>query len=398
MTGLDEHQDPYFFLSYARMRHDSDPHPDKWIIKFFRDLCADISHLTGSENPGFMDQQQLRIGAEWSTELTEALATCKVFLPIYSPRYFNSEYCGREWAIFNRRLEKHAVGGPLPTAIIPAMWIPMDLDKLPMFAGTRQLSQPDLPQHYLREGLYGIMKLGKYREAYKETVLGLARAIVFTADSVRLARLGDDPHANMKTVDSAFADFEHTGHRIRLTVAACDLDCLPEGRGPYYYGRRSQEWNPYRSAEEHTPITPYAVNVISQMGHRPEVQELGTDPPDGRPLPDVMLVDAWATDNPHLKADLSAADESPMVVLLPSHQEDLETEDQRDRLDRAVGSLLGRALARPGSARWVPSETFRSAFIRAVNEAISHHLKTVPVEDPPPAMPRPRLAGPGPGG
>jgi FxsC-like protein len=389
---------PYFFLSYARMRLDSAAQPDKWIIKFFHDLCDDISHLTGSTNPGFMDQQQLKVGSEWSEELTEALATCKVFMPVYSPRYFNSEYCGKEWAIFNLRLEQHAVHGTLPAAIIPAMWTPMDLERLPLFAGTRQLSQADLPHHYLREGLYGIMKLGRYREAYKETVLSLARAIVLTADSVRLAELARARRPKMARIPSAFGDFEHSGHRVRLTVAACNLDCLPVGRGPYYYGRKSREWNPYRTADEHIPITSYAANVINNMGHRAQIEVLGSESESDALMPDVMLVDAWATDNPDLKADLSTADESPKVVLVPASLEDEETEVNRERLDIAVAALLGRALARPGSARWVPSEAFRPAFVRAVNEAISHHLNTAPVEDPPPARPRPRLGRPSPGG
>ncbi|HEX6471376.1 MAG TPA: TIR-like protein FxsC [Streptosporangiaceae bacterium] len=386
---------PYFFLSYARTHFGSDP--DKWTVKFYHDLCADISQLTGSESPGYMDQQRLMIGAEWPSDLTQALATCRVFMPIYSPQYFNSEYCGKEWTIFNRRVERHARGGPSPRVIIPAMWTAMELTDLPEFARFVQYHQADLPAHYLRQGLYGIMKLGRYREAYKETVLCLARAIVAAAET-QLTPLDEAERTRLDLVPNAFADVKRPASSldVRLTVAACDLNSLPADRDRFYYGLKPLGWSPYRSRDE-KPVADIAEAIVRGMGHRAKLKELGAGPEETA-LPDVMLVDMWAADDTRLAGDLKRSNGSTMVVLLPVDQEDAESAQHTERLEAAVDSLIGTALAKQGSRRRVHYDQFRDSLIYAVNTAISHYLKTARVENAPAAQPKPSLHGFEPGG
>ena len=98
---------PYFFLSYARTprRDPGDKEdPDRWVHKLYKDLCDAILQMTDAlpEEAGFMDREN-RLGAEWSPELTTALAACRVFVPLYSRRYFESDNCGKEWFAFARR-------------------------------------------------------------------------------------------------------------------------------------------------------------------------------------------------------------------------------------------------------------------------------------------------------
>lgn len=84
---------PYFFLSYAHTpkQDPNDPgDPDKWVVNLFRDLCAHIMHMTNlphGARAGFMDRE-LRSGSDWPFRLAQALATCRVFVPLYSQRYF----------------------------------------------------------------------------------------------------------------------------------------------------------------------------------------------------------------------------------------------------------------------------------------------------------------------
>ena len=104
-SGRDDR--PYFFLSYARTpkRDPSDrDDPDRWVFKLYRDLCGAILQMTDArpEEAGFMDREN-KLGTEWSPELTTALARCRVFVPLYSRRYFESDNCGREWFAFARR-------------------------------------------------------------------------------------------------------------------------------------------------------------------------------------------------------------------------------------------------------------------------------------------------------
>src|SRR5271170_6503468 len=118
---------PYFFLSYARTPK-RDPtekeDPDRWVYKLYRDLCDVILQLTDArpEEAGFMDREN-KLGTEWSPELVNALQRCRVFVPLYSRRYFESSYCGKEWFAFARReVTTAARGGDVASAIVPALW------------------------------------------------------------------------------------------------------------------------------------------------------------------------------------------------------------------------------------------------------------------------------------
>jgi FxsC-like protein len=387
-------ENPYFFLSYARTPFGD--HPIKWPLKFYRDLCADIVQLTGTTAPGYMDQQRLPIGAEWPTDLTHALSTCRVFLPVYSPQYFNSVFCGKEWAIFSRRLERHARGGPSPPVIIPAMWTAMDPAELPEFARKVHHDHADLPPHYLRQGLYGIMKLDKYRDAYKETVLCLARAIVQAA-AIALPPLDEAERTPLDLAPNAFADVERPADSVdvRVTVAACDLNSLPPDRDQFYYGRKPLGWSPYRERDQR-PVAEFAEAIIRGMGHRAELKELSAGPEETA-RPDVLLVDIWAADDARLSGDLERSNGSTALVLLPVDDEDEQSAEHRERLEAAMNSLIGASLAKWGSRRYVHHDQFHESLVRAANTAIQRYLKTVRPENAPQAQPKPRFQRPDPG-
>ena len=95
---------PYFFLGYAHT-------PEKpWVEKLYREICAEILERTTlpvSVEVGFMDGSGIPLGGDWRDEVARALATCRVFVPLYSPRYFTREECGVEWHAFAQRLIDH---------------------------------------------------------------------------------------------------------------------------------------------------------------------------------------------------------------------------------------------------------------------------------------------------
>src|ERR1051326_8494119 len=119
VSGRDDR--PYFFLSYARTpkRDPSDrDDPDRWVYKLYKDLCAEILQMTDArpEEAGFMDREN-KIGTAWSPELITSLARCRVFVPLYSRRYFESDSCGREGFAFARReITRRARGGQVVDA------------------------------------------------------------------------------------------------------------------------------------------------------------------------------------------------------------------------------------------------------------------------------------------
>ena len=107
--------------------------PDQLIRRLFKDLCDHISDETGrlASSVGFMDRE-LQPGNEWPWHLSRNLATCRVFVPLYSRRYFQSEHCGKEWAAFRDRARNgsaHASGHV--EAILPALWRPVPHQALP---------------------------------------------------------------------------------------------------------------------------------------------------------------------------------------------------------------------------------------------------------------------------
>lgn len=390
----DDDRRPYFFLSYARSRFrpDDGTDPDRWVTKLYKDLCHDVGIVTGTPTPGFMDRQ-IPAGTQWPDHLAEALANCRVFLALLSPAYFTSEYCGKEWAAFLGRVKSQQAGLDRPLAIIPALWTRLGPSELPPDLKHMQYIPPDFPPQYVAEGFYGIMKLGRYREQYKQAVLQLARLVKETAEEAALAT---GPISDFEALGNAFADYRGgaRGRRqVKLTVAAHRLDKLPPGRDTYYYGRTMPEWTPYRDADYTTPIAKYAEQVVAELGHEPMVDSVD-EPADPHESPTVLLVDPWVSRDPVVGDELRRIDEDPVNVLVPVNADDRETVAAEEDLTRSVDAVLGRGLVLPGSVRSIPTlDAFRAALPKAVSEAINRYFKEAPVHPPEiePTMPRPTL-------
>lgn len=395
----DDDQRPYFFLSYARSRFrpDDGTDGDRWVTKFYRDLSSDVGIISGAPNPGFMDRQ-IPTGMQWPENVAEALASCRVFIALLSPAYFSSEYCGKEWAAFVARARSQQTGLDRPLAIIPALWTRMGPREIPAGLSSMQYIPPDFPPQYASEGFYGIMKLGRYREQYKQAILQLARLVKETAEEAELAT---GPISSFELLGNAFA-YSRPGttvrRRVRLLIAAHRLGQLPAGRDSYYYGRTTSEWAPYRDAHQGTPLAAYAEQVIVDLGHEPVVDSVDAPWSESDELPTVLLIDPWISKDPTISEELRRIDEYPVNVLVPYNVNDREIIEAEGDLAQSIDSVLGRGLGLSGSAKSIPSlEAFRAALPKAVSEAIARYLKTVPVrppEIPQPLIERPTLHGP----
>ena len=182
---------PMFFLSYSRtprVDRDDQSDPDGLVAKFFKDLrgsLVQMSDLPTVESAGFMDRE-FRAGHEWPRRLAQALATCKVFVPLYSPRYFTKENCGKEWTAFADRVaEAAARRGEQVEAIVPALWVPVADERLPKVAQSIQYWTPSYSSRYAAHGLYRLMK-SKYEAEYEDVVFELASRILEVAANYRL--------------------------------------------------------------------------------------------------------------------------------------------------------------------------------------------------------------------
>jgi len=364
VSGRDDR--PYFFLSYARTpkRDPSDrDDPDRWVYRLYKDLCGAILQMTDArpEEAGFMDREN-KIGTEWSPELTTSLARCRVFVPLYSRRYFESDNCGREWFAFARReATRRARGGQVVDAIVPALWTRIDRDKLPNVARAVQFDHNFLGERYCTEGFYGIMKLQNYRADYQRAVHRLAERIIAIGDES--AAPADDATAHQMapsdfdSLPSAFgpASARRTADsQLQIAVLAHDTSSLPPGRATDYYGTTPHTWSPYRP-DYPQPVADYAQELAKKcLDCKPLVGVFEEDvsKPDGgngHPMPPCLcLVDAWVSLSPQHQEQLSRLDQvtEPWVsVLIPWNSQDLGMRTARDDLRANLQQRLGRKLA-----------------------------------------------------
>ncbi|MFF5232407.1 TIR-like protein FxsC [Dactylosporangium sp. NPDC000521] len=188
----------YFFLSYAQ-----GDDQDGDVLAFYRDLSREVADLAGCrpEEAGHIDGQ-IPLGSDWSRELDHAVNTADCLVALTSPRYVRSEFCGREFGVFVRRVERHvAVHGVHPPALIPLRWIPSP--DLPAVVKQYQYRNASTGPVYAQDGLKTLRRRQKHADLAAEFVLTLARHIVQTARQHPLHRI--TPPLRLSETPDAFA-------------------------------------------------------------------------------------------------------------------------------------------------------------------------------------------------
>jgi FxsC-like protein len=392
--GLGADNGPLFFLSYAHSPRDdgNGRDPDLWVGKLYDDLCDHIKNMADlpiGTKAGFMDRE-LRQGHEWPERLSNALATSRVFVPLYSRRYFKSEHCGKEWFAFNRRRLNHrAKNARAIETIVPALWIPVPDEQLPEAAASVQYNSSDFSPLYAEHGFYGIMKVNRWRDDYNEAAYLLARQIVRAAEAS--PPVGPGGQVQYDSLPSAFGGTGATGpgdKPLRITVIAPSKDELPAGRDTAYYGKDIGEWNPYRQDSVRS-LADHAAELARSLSYTPEVGDLyqhenglvGTEPPSG---PEVLLIDPWAAmqhDCRDILRRLDSIDSSWVQVVVVWNQQDTQMRTDGDRIRAALEAALPRKL-REGRAtsalavRGVPSlEDFGMVLPAVIAAAARHYLR-----------------------
>jgi FxsC-like protein len=406
---------PYFVLSHApspRHGRQDSRQQDVWLVKLFDDLCQRVSaaaHLPAgmAKCVGFMDRERREDDNAWPAGLAQAIATCRVFVPLFSRRYFESEGCGKEWFAFTgRALNSASPGRGATRAIIPALWNAVDARYLPRAARSIQFDHAELGACYAANGFYGIIKLNKYQDDYANAVDGLARLIVrAAADSP-----ASEPAADYASLVSAFGSEGKSmpgGHPIRITIVAPRQDELPRGRSASRYGQDACGWNPY-PPETARGLAVHAAELARSLGYRPDIGDLSEHGSDllrrGRPAsPQVLIVDAWATTIDRYASLLRRLDvmNKPWVqVVVPWQRGDEDDEAVRDELRSALVSALGHKLAEGRATalfavRGVPTlDDFSRVLPTVIMTAARQYLRYAPSFPPaaPPATERPRLS------
>jgi hypothetical protein len=222
---------PYFFLAYAHT-------PERpWVSRLYQELERQILEHTDwpTDRPaGFMDQSGIRLGDDWRETIAGALSTCRVFVPLYSRRYFTRPECGREWHAFTRRLgSQRALRGAAAAPIVPALWTPVTDEHVPTVAQKIQVDFRSVHHAYADEGLYTLIKNSAYRPTYLRVVRHLAMQIIAAAEQVPLSPC---PPTDLDLAVDAFSSGTEVSEQVpanrRLTImlAAPVSGRTPEGR------------------------------------------------------------------------------------------------------------------------------------------------------------------------
>ncbi|WP_239347061.1 TIR-like protein FxsC [Frankia sp. Cj5] len=284
-----------FFLSYA--------HTDGvggWVRDFYLDLRDELTGKTTLDPSaiGFQDVN-MRSGTRWKDALADELAHCQVFIPLFSPRYFNSDSCGREWQAFSDRLHTaKAVNGETPPLIFPLLWEPPSVLCLPQVAVAVQYHEfTEYSTEYTKLGLMKIVKNKKNPSLalkYDQILSAIALEIIDTTARYTLApavpppawettgnAFAKAPDAPITAGGTAGSDNTAGPHHVHFIVASGTATELARGSDPYtYYGTRPMDWSPFLPDDAEPLVriaaaiaidqkmTPYPEKLDSQLVER----------------------------------------------------------------------------------------------------------------------------------
>ena len=237
----------WFFFSYAR------DDQDDLLDKFYADLLKEISLVKAMAAVGFLDQGDIRIGDQWAEKLTEELRTCKVFVSICTPNYFDRPYCGKEFQIC---LDRQASSKKTSTAMVSVIWGAPAGSVHPCMKKF-QYTHKSLPAAYAKHGLRYIMKLGVHKDDYEQFITSLANAIVQVGTKYPLPvpplldPIEDVKNAFGKAVKKAASDATpiqrnaHFSYVVGSSKEICDIPKHLLRDLPSRYGPGGREWRPF---------------------------------------------------------------------------------------------------------------------------------------------------------
>jgi FxsC-like protein len=303
-----------FFFSYARANQ------DPYLDRFFRDLSREVAVLIGKPRDcqvGFLDKESIELGAEWSPAILDALQTSKVFVAIGSVAYFNSDYCGREWAFFRRRAAAAQGDGPLAPVIKSIVWAPHAIASLPANITDVQLRKGDKDAVHNEKGVrYMLRQSGSERKRYIDLVNALAQDICDAGQRYSLQPLAGVP--SLGSLASAFVTTPLPAaapqpiyipapppsgpkHVHFIFVAADPHDFKDAREALPYEDAGGGDWKPFFPTDRR-PINP----LLAQVAARDDLLFSSTEVPFGTDLLDrieeagrqrqivVIVIDPWS--------------------------------------------------------------------------------------------------------
>jgi hypothetical protein len=107
---------PRGFWSYV---HKDDEAEGGRIVSLARDVISQYEMITGETIDLFLDRDSLEWGDQWRSQVDASLSTVAFFIPVLTPRYFQSVECRRELNFFLRRATRLGIGD----LVMPILYI-----------------------------------------------------------------------------------------------------------------------------------------------------------------------------------------------------------------------------------------------------------------------------------
>ena len=291
------------FVSYSRLnvRH---PQDAANIRRLVTDLEADLAQypqIVGNDDVCFFDNTNIETGTDWNEELSDAAARSRVAVALFSPSYFNSVWCGREFQVFLDR--RRAVAGPTaPIAIVPVIWMRHNAvpDAASAFQDTdNAIPSAPFPADYRQMGLRQIMLLNSESQ-YTQTRIALGARILKVAQGARLPEL-----ANLNLRNYASAWEAPPGPAARPVSESVKKACF------VFLSNSGWHWRPYA---EQKPVGAMAQQITGDIGV--QYEEIPCDAAlrarltdtNQRRIPTVLITDPSSVTNPTITSEMQDYD------------------------------------------------------------------------------------------
>jgi FxsC-like protein len=339
--------EPWFFFSYARGDGDA------FLDDFYKELVKEVFSLAKIKDPegiGFRDSRSIELGQHWVTEIGAALQHAKVMVCVYSPKYFESEWCGREWTAFQARVDEIANPPTAAALIIPVLWVPTEI---PAVGNVGQWTNDSLGESYTKSGLRKLTK--RKGEEFTRAVEVIAAAIHRGVErALPSAAKMPDYTQTANAFATAAPQSKRSGPRVvKFVVAAGQAQEVEPVRGSAEnYGETAMDWMPYAPSSDR-PIDALLQHIASgkELRLRSELKTLEDDldkllsEAEANNSVLILAIDPWSVLIKRYRDALRAYDQRLSLnsaTVLPWNMDDPKTRQELARLEQAVTASLAR--------------------------------------------------------
>ncbi len=365
----------WVFLSYARRDAKGlEGKENPFFERFYKDLASEIGKVAAipasipEKDIQFYDREDIEIGADWSKTLYDALQSSKVFVCLFSPSYFKSEYCGKEFQVFNERVKKYKAALSQnvrePELIIPVLWENPNrfLEPLPEAVSGIQYADKNLGLGYSNIGVSQMLRLQKEVD-YQEFLINLADKIYKEA---QFHPMPPEPSIKpLKDVKSAFhvpptpavvagavpgAKGPSIAWFIYAAGGKADYNNIRQQQSQIFYGNSGLEWQPYYPTDPNI-IHYIAATVATTKGLAPIPLAVSNslidqleEAEDNNTIA-VIIIDPWSIKLPAFEQPLKQFDRTRLSncgVIIVWNENDQETKTARTALETLLQKTFSR--------------------------------------------------------